>query len=109
MITSKEHSLLHLHIKVLVLSLFRHSVIKLKALALLFQLRHSIRNQASLLGLLITFANNFPFNLVVMLVYFVNQSLVANLIYSQKLILLSIVCMSAMHFFCYERKQPNLK
>jgi hypothetical protein len=46
------------------------SVIKLK-------LRHCVsKTQASLLGFLITFVNNFQSNLVVMFLYFVNQSLV---------------------------------
>jgi hypothetical protein len=44
-------------------------------LALLFELDTlSVQPQGSLLGLLIAFVNNFHFNLVVMFVYFVNQS-----------------------------------
>jgi len=38
------------------------------------------KRQDSSLGLLIAFVNNFQFDLVVMFVYFVNQSLVINLI-----------------------------
>jgi hypothetical protein len=48
----------------------------------------SIQTQGSSLGLLITFVNNFQFDLVVMFVYFVNQSSVINLIDSMQLILL---------------------
>jgi len=33
---------------------------------------------------MVTFVNNFQFNLVVMFVYFVNQASVINLIYSEK-------------------------
>ncbi len=46
----------------------------------------SIQTQASLLGHLITFVNNFQFNLALMFVYFVNQSSSVNLIYSKELI-----------------------
>ncbi len=52
-------------------------------------IRHSVNpTQASSLGLLITFVNNFHFNLVVMFLYLVNQLSVVNLIYSKALILL---------------------
>ncbi len=50
-------------------------------------MRHSVYPiQDSLLGLLITFANNFHFNLVAMFVYFVNQSSVIKWIYSEQLV-----------------------
>jgi hypothetical protein len=38
-----------------------------------------IHTQASLLGFLITFVNNFQFNLAVMFMYFINQSAVKKL------------------------------
>jgi len=58
-------------------------------LAILFKLDTlSIKTQASSLGLLIPFVNNFHFNLVVMFVYFENQSSIINSIYSDKLVLL---------------------
>jgi len=66
--------------------LIRHSVyLLIKALVLLFEIYTlSFQTQVSLLGHLITFVNNFHFNLVIMFVYFVNQSSVINLICSEK-------------------------
>jgi hypothetical protein len=48
----------------------------------------SIQTQTSLLGFLITFVHNFHFNLVVMFVYFVNQSSVIISISLDKLVIL---------------------
>jgi hypothetical protein len=64
---------------------FTHSLNKL--LALFFKL-DTIQPKLLYLGLLITFVNNFHFNLVVMFVHFVNQSSVINSIYSKQLVLL---------------------
>jgi len=60
------------------------SFIRLNALAVLFWLRHSVYPDSSflLLGLLITFVNNFPFNCNVCI--FVNQSTVISLISTKK-------------------------
>jgi hypothetical protein len=62
----------------------RHSVchwIKSASSSLFIKILCLWKTQASLLDLLITFVNNFQLNLVVMFVYFVNQSSVLNLIY----------------------------
>ncbi len=86
----KAFSTLSLNQSISASLLIRHSVYPLlhlqnKVLALLFQLDTlSIQTQTSLLGLLITFVNNFHFNLVVMFAYFVNQSSVLHLFYSEK-------------------------
>jgi len=48
----------------------------------------AIQTQASSLGILITFVNNFCFKLFVMFVYFINESSVVNLIYLKQLVLL---------------------
>ncbi len=60
-------------------SLLIKTIFKLKCLHFCFnQALCLAKTQASLLGLLITFVNNFQFNLVVMCVYFVDQSSVLN-------------------------------
>ncbi len=65
-----------------------HSQLKhLRFLSLLIRLS-AYQTQASLLGIIIIYVNNFHFNLVVMSVCVTFVSSVINLIYSQKLILL---------------------
>jgi len=64
------------------LLLSKHSLPTLQIEALTSLLvRHSVYpNEASLLGLFITFVNNFHFSLVLIIVYLVNQSSVINLV-----------------------------
>jgi hypothetical protein len=66
-----KHSVTHLKIKALAFLFLIDtlSIFKLKAHALLFKLDTlSVQTQASSLGLLITFVNNFQLNLVLMFV-----------------------------------------
>ncbi len=80
----------HLWNKALALSLLRYPIfhlIKSACTSLLIKILCLSKPKLPLLGLLITFVNNFQFNLVVMLTYSVNQSSVINLIKSKKLIL----------------------
>jgi hypothetical protein len=66
-----------------------YTPLSIKALALLFYLDSLyIQTQASLLGILIAFVNNFHINLVLMFVWSVKYSSVVNLIYLKQLVLL---------------------
>jgi hypothetical protein len=80
--------------KVLALSLIRHPechIIKSTSTSVLIRTLCLSKSKPSSLGLLITFMHNFQLNLVVMFEYFVNRSLVINLIYTKKLIFYNII------------------
>ncbi len=70
-----------LEIKALALSLVRHSVCQIKSAYVSLLIKTLCLSKPKLPSLrVITFVNNFQFNLVLMFVYFVNQALVLNLI-----------------------------
>ncbi len=74
-----------------------------------FSFNYTLCLSNSLLGPLITFVNNFDFNLVIMFVYFVNQSSVLSWIYLKKTDKKSRYKHHSLSYSQYQRRRKRLK